>query len=626
MEAVVWDQPGPGGLGPRRSTIVRRIVEYILGERHGVPAANIDFFAGAMDHLLVEPEAIRRSIYLEDPVTAGKGFSAAITAFDELAKEITDMKDLPLSVSAVQPCSPGLRYSTPFTPSPRRLKDFDRLPASLKNLDPHDFHITLEGSGSWPDELEAVQKIKAAFLAKLGENLESSRSVLQAQVVIDVEARPIDDNVALEILTATGWAFRARIFYDRSQILLEEREDQLGDLDEASGSRSSSLDAYLQRFVQRPKHHAAISSLQNHFPSFSPTVRLLKRWVSAHMLSAHFSDEQLELVAASVFIDAASPFDPPQSGATGFARALERIASWKWRDEPLLVPIYSFQTAVSSGRRPVLPTADRARATDAFQSMRLAKPAMDSHAWVIATESDLDGLYWGGATGKVAAARVRGLAKAALAALQAGVTEGGLSVEVSCLAFLSSAAHSLAALQQIFSPPLGDYAFLIHLDASLVPRHFQSFTPVAEALARRPRSSILSGSLMGETEDDEDEMRAGWDPVADLIKQLQVCHCPQGLLPAVNLYVTRPRQRVYPSVFLLFHSEHGSPIVGGIWNPSVEAPRAFKVGLGFPTKPVRDPDAKEGKAKVVLDKKAVFRDIERIGKGFVVRVEEVKQQ
>ncbi|GJN89156.1 hypothetical protein Rhopal_002130-T1 [Rhodotorula paludigena] len=587
VEAVVWDQPGPGGLGPRRSTIVRRIVEYILGERHGVPAANIDFFAGAMDHLLVEPEAIRRSIYLEDPVTAGKGFSAAITAFDELAKEITDMKDLPLSVSAVQPCSPGLRYSTPFTPSPRRLKDFDRLPASLKYLDPHDFHITLEGSGSWPDELEAVQKIKAAFLAKLGENLESSRSVLQAQVVIDVEARPIDDNVALEILTATGWAFRARIFYDRSQILLEEREDQLGDLDEASGSRLSSLDAYLQRFVQRPKHHAAISSLQNHFPSFSPTVRLLKRWVSAHMLSAHFSDEQLELVAASVFIDAASPFDPPQSGATGFARALERIASWKWRDEPLLVPIYSFQTAVSSGRRPVLPTADRARATDAFQSMRLAKPAMDSHAWVIATESDLDGLYWGGATGKVAAARVRGLAKAALAALQAGVTEGGLSVE------------------QIFSPPLGDYAFLIHLDASLVPRHFQSFTPVAEALARRPRSSILSGSLMGETEDDEDEMRAGWDPVADLIKQLQ---------------------RVYPSVFLLFHSEHGSPIVGGIWNPSVEAPRAFKVGLGFPTKPVRDPDAKEGKAKVVLDKKAVFRDIERIGKGFVVRVEEVKQQ
>lgn len=410
---------------------MRRVVEYILSERHGVPLANIDFFAGSMDHLIVEPEAVRRSLYLEDSVATGKGFTNAVTAFDDLAKEIKELKEVPLEVSAVQPCTPGLRYSSVFTPSPRRLKDFDRLPASLRYIEPLEFYIALEGSGSWPDDLEAVQKIKSAFLAKMGEGLEARRSVLKAEVVIDVEARPIDDNVSLEILTASGWAFRARIFYDRSQILLEEREEQLGETAAASTpTLLSPLDAYLQRFVHAPKHHAAMCALQNHFPSFSPTVRLLKRWVSAHMLSSHFDHEQLELVAASVFLDPASPFDPPQSGATGFARAMDRLATWKWRDEPLLVPVYSFTQAVSSARRAALPVADRQEAVESFQAMRLDKPNVDEHAWVIATEADLEGTAWGRRTGKVVAARIRGLAKATLATLQAGVAEGTLVVEV----------------------------------------------------------------------------------------------------------------------------------------------------------------------------------------------------
>ncbi|KPV75399.1 uncharacterized protein RHOBADRAFT_53381 [Rhodotorula graminis WP1] len=591
VEAVVWNESSAGGLGPRRSTIVRRVVEYILGERHGVPLANVDFFAGSMDHLIVEPEAVRRSLYLEDSVASGKGFANAVTAFDELAKEIKELKDVPLEVSAVQPCTPGLRYSSVFTPSPRRLKDFERLPAALRFIEPLEFHLALEGSGSWPDDLEAVQKIKSAFLAKMGEGLEARRSVLKAEVVVDVEARLIDDNVSLEILTASGWAFRARIFYDRSQILLEEREEQLGDAAAASTSTHlSPLDSYLQRFVHAPRHHGAMCALQNQFPSFSPTVRLFKRWASAHMLSGHFDHEQLELVVASVFLDASSPFDPPQSGATGFARVMDRLATWKWRDEPLLVPVYSFNQAATSARRAVLPVADRQEAVESFQALRLAKPNVDEHAWVIATEADLAGTVWGRRAGKVVAARIRGLAKATLATLQAGVASGSLVVE------------------QLFSPPLGDYAFLIHLNSALIPRHFQSLTPEPAALStrRNGHSSIISGSLMGESNGDDDgDICIGFDPVADFVKQLEL---------------------LYPSTFVLFHSEHGSPVIGGIWHPSVEASRAFKVGLGFPARPVvDDAEAKDGKAKVVLDKRAVFRDIERVGKGFVVKVEEVKR-
>ncbi|GAA5861600.1 hypothetical protein JCM3774_002641 [Rhodotorula dairenensis] len=584
VESVVWDEVSPNGLGQQRTTIVRRVVEYILQERHGVPSTNIDFFAGAFDHLLIEPEALRRSLYLEDSVVNGKGFTNIVSAFDDLAKEIKDLPELPLSVSAVQPCSPSLRYSSTFIPSPRRLKDYARLSPAAKYLEAHDIVLTFEGSGRWPDDLEGIQKIKAAFLGKVGEGLEATRAVLRAELVFDTDARPIDDNVALEILTASGWAFRARVFYDRSQTLLEEREDQLGEVSGAAGS-GSPLDLYMQRFVHAPKHHAAISTLQNHYPSFSPTVRLFKRWLSAHLLSAHFAPEQVELLVASVFLDPTSPYGVPNSGATGFARVIEQLARWKWRDEPILVPIYTFTTAVTSGRRAVLPTAERAEATASFQALRLAKPHIDANAWILATENDLQGTVWGRETSKVAAARVRSLAVATLSALRTGVVEGGLVPE------------------QLFSAPLADYAFLIHLDPGVVPRHYQAVAPESAVLFSRQRSAVLAGSLMGAAGSDDDEIRIAWDPVQDLVEQLQ---------------------RNYGSLFLLFHSEHGSPTIGGIWNPALEAPRPFKVGLGFPIKPVRDD--KGGKAKVVLDKKAVFRGIERLGRGLVVKVEEVLGQ
>lgn len=79
---------------------------------------------------------------------------------------------------------------------------------------------------------------------------------------------------------------------------------------------------------------------------------------------------------------------------------------------------------------------------------------------------------------------------------------------------------------------------------------------------------------------------------------------------------------MYPSVFKLFYSLEGEPVIGGIWNPHVEAARPFKVGIGFPIKPEVEG---EGKAKVVLDKDAVMKGIERAGKGLIKRVELVRK-
>lgn len=425
VETVVWDEMGPDGLGPQRHTVVGRIIKYILNHRFGLGSSDVEVFSGTFDPMMVEPLAIRRAIYLDDSVATGRGFSNVTNAFDELSKEMRALSDLPLVIASIAPAAPALRYSTAFTPCPRRLKAFQSFPDSTKYIEAHDMHLTLESSGRWPEDLEGVQKIKAAFLTKMGEQLQQSHTIVQAKIVFDLDARPVDDNVALEVLTASGYAFRARIFYERSLLLHRERVAQLG------ASAKPALETYKRRFEHLPRHHAAIATVQQHFPSYSHTVRLAKRWFSTHMLLSHFHEEQIEILTASTFIDPSSPFEPAQSGATGFARVMDKLASWKWRDEPLCVPLYTFQMATTSSRRAAFPPAKRVKAQMAFEALRLSDPAINEHAWVIATEEDSKGRVWGSITDKVVAARVRSLAKATLNALQEGVVEGGLVVQVS---------------------------------------------------------------------------------------------------------------------------------------------------------------------------------------------------
>ncbi|KAM0752220.1 Nrap protein [Meredithblackwellia eburnea MCA 4105] len=589
VESVVWDDPADSldhkayGLGQHRSAIAGRIVRYILETRHAVPKDCVTVFAGSMDHLLVEPEAVRRAIYLQDPVQSGRGFATVVEAYDALARDLTGLADLPLTVSAVQPSSSGLRYSSILTPSPRRLKNFERFPNSTKFIDVHDVVVTLEGSGRWPDDLEGIQKIKAAFLSKIGEGLSQLHTIIAATISFDTDARPIDDNVSLEVLTASGFAFRVRISYERSIALLELREANVG-VPPLTSPTDSPLQLYNQRFVHTPRHHAAISTLQHHYSAYSTTVRLFKRWLSAHMVSSSFPDALAELVCASVFLDPASTFDPPASGAAGFARTIAFLANWKWKDEPLHVALYTFYNATTSGRRPAFPHPAKEKSKAAFEARRLADPTVNSFAWIVCTEEDQEGHAWGRSVNKIVASRVRSLAKATIVAFENQLVSDKVLVE------------------NLFTTPLTDYSFLIHIDPSVNPRHFENLNPDSSALSSRSHGSVVAGNVMGH--DDDSTILLGWDPVSEFIREAEA---------------------LYPSTFLLFYSQEGGSTIGGIWNPSTESARPWKIGLGFPCAPVTDED-KADKTKVSLDKAATLRALERLGKGLVIKVEQISHQ
>lgn len=426
LESVVWDASGPA----ERVLIFKQIMQHVLQRHLAISQADISFFAGAYDKLLVEPAHLRKALYTSDPVEAG--FSTIMAEYNTLVKQLKELKGLPLAITNVAPVSEGLRYSSVFVPGPAKIKSLPFVSTAANYLPIHECLLTFEGSGKWPDDLEAIQKVKAAFLTRIGEQMKDAVPGTQASVSLDVAAGMASDNCALEIITSSGFAFRFRVHHARERTLIE---DALLDDEAEEDSRKQMqgrLVAHHRSFTALPTHHAAISALQHRHTSFSSTVRIFKRWIAGHMLAAHIPAELLELVCAKVYLDAKSPYDVPASGGAGFARALAVLANWDWREEPLAVPLYTSPNVEIAHSKPVFPEEKLAQARKVFKASRAADPGMVRGAWSIVTEEDLAGRVLGQQKpGKLVAARLRELARACLASLEKGVIAGEEAVEVS---------------------------------------------------------------------------------------------------------------------------------------------------------------------------------------------------
>jgi U3 small nucleolar RNA-associated protein 22 len=412
QESVVWEADAPAA----RASIVGRIVSYLLTSRLGVSTADIHLFVCPFDRLIEEPAKVRKALYVSDP--REKGFSAVMSAFDEFVKAVKGLEGLPLEITHMAPVADALRYSSIFIPGPMRLKQLQRTSVQTRHVPLHDVLISFGTSNRWPEDLEAVQKVKAAFLAKMSELLVRTSPRIQAQVAFDPGALSIADNASLEVLLPSGFAFRARIHYPSERTLLERRLRDRADL---AASTRVALDHHHRRFEALPRHHAAVSVLQHLHPSFSPSVRLFKRWLASHRLSPHVSAEAAELIVASVYLSLSNPvgpYDTPASGATGFSRVLERLATWIWREEPLFVPLYSSVEAGGHGSAPRFDLTMAEESRKLFRELRRADVSISRGAWVICTEEDAGGRVWTGLVpGKMVAQRIRDLAKASLKAL-----------------------------------------------------------------------------------------------------------------------------------------------------------------------------------------------------------------
>ncbi|KAN0064992.1 U3 snoRNP protein [Thecaphora frezii] len=577
LESVVWPTPTIAS----RWAIPRRILAYALQRHHGIGEAQVSFLSDKFDGLVEMESSLARRAHVVS--VEEKGFQLVQSAFDGLVKELRAIEDLPLSLNSIVGCSPGLRGTSTFVPGPLSLDGLgSRVPDAASYLPVQEVVVTFEGSGRWPSELEAFQAMKAAFCEKMGDALSQRIEGCQCRVVFEARSNPLQDQCALEVILPSGFAFHIRIQHERETAIADRI---LSDRFESAALKKKAKAAsqlWHRRFVVAPRHHRMVAAVGHKFVSFGGAVRLTKRWLRAQMLGRHLvSDEAIELVAAAAYL--LPDEGAPASSVAGFLRIVRLLATWRWKEEPLLVPLQTAASAPEGTERFSFPTELRVAAEDKFTAARAADPAMSNRAWYIATEVDVDGLdfgrqgpFAGGADG------IRKLAKAAVALWM----QGGAALE-------------RYQVKGMFVPALEHYDFVIRLRREVLGRYSHNVEADKAVWMKQTKSKYAN--LLDEGEVKESVLgpvaRPGFEAGEAFIKVLMT-H--------------------YADTFRLFYDDEGGCVVGGVWNPSLERPRQFKVALGFSSRPAEEAKAN---ANVALNRNAILAEIQRIGEGVVESID-----
>ncbi|TFY57330.1 hypothetical protein EVJ58_g7084 [Rhodofomes roseus] len=562
VESVVWTV----GSSDERAHIPAMIVRYILGLHLGLSEESIHGWQNGFDGIVRLPEDVGK-VFRDGRVETG--FKAAMSAFDSLVKAMKALDEqLPLAIT------------TPSPPPSRPL-----CPLAHGTSPPMEIIVEFEKSGRWPDDLRATQKIKLAFFEALATALMGSQKGLRASVIVSSPhaASDIEDQACLEIVTAAGWAFHARIWHDREQLLLERAIDDKphipkhvkknmhmeGDPKERAAA-TAALEVYRRRFVHAPRHHRAVAALSHRFSAFAGTARLVKRWLAAHwLLEGHVRAEAAELLCAAVFLRGAKSGGDARAGVPGskergFARVMELLKDWEW-SAGMFVSLYG----------------DDSDAVKDVPSVGVdVKAGARQGVWAIATEVDREGHVWTAeGPDAVVARRVKALAQATWEALK-GMEGGNFEVKT------------------LFAHPTEHYDFIVELDPAVLPRYAQGVQAEPAIWAKKGKYANARG------DDGEAKLLPGFDPARAFYEDLK---------------------RVYEHTFVLFHDPLGGHMFGGVWDPSLKAPRPFRVLGGFSSMPVaKDTDKpkerEKDKSLVVLNESAVLSEIERMGRGLVKRI------
>ncbi|KAE8229567.1 hypothetical protein CF326_g5461 [Tilletia indica] len=596
IESVVWEAAGG------KSAIPRRIVRYVLQLHHGIQSARVAFLAEAFDGLLDLPAQLPRDAFLPVPTVGNNRFQHVQATFDGLAKQLRALEGLPLNLVSVLPSAPALRGTATFVPPAINLGGLGTsdVPDCASYLAAQDIVLVFESSPKWPDDLEALQAMKAAFFETLARLIPANMAGTRASVVFDEDAASssIQDQSALEIVTPTGYAFRARIQCEREPRLLEEIiGEKRYNTPKEQRKASLALARYSQRFVTATRHHTALAAVSHRYPAFGESVRLLKRWVSAQMLLYHVAEELLELIAVELFATAGGA--APSSGVAGFAALLKRLGSWRWKDEPIAVPLFSvagaedemklrqsgagLALASSNGevkRDAVIrfPAEKLALVQAAFTATRRADPSLDTAAWFVSSEEDVESRAWSRtAPFAGAAAGLKTLAAEASARLEAGGRLDAVDV------------------LSIFTPSLAQYDFVIHLKPAVLSRYAYSINASSAVWQEADERTTILGT----------QPRPGFDAGEAYVQLLQ---------------------RLYQDSFRLFHDRQGGTIIGGSWNPHLrDQARKYRVALGFSVMPVTEARDADGDTDAVkLNSGAILAEVERLGAGLVEKIEVVR--
>ncbi|RUS31264.1 Nrap protein [Jimgerdemannia flammicorona] len=530
LESVVWDAKDT----EERGLIVGRAVQHLLQLHYGIkPIDGVTYWAGQLNPFINLSQPLSAPTKHSNDGTRNLGFGRIMSAFDQFSKQLRTLDDLPIPVANISPASPALRYSSVFLPEPFNLSGSSLFSNAARYIEPIDVVITLEGSTKWPEDVAAVQQIKTAFLLRIAEQL---RMLGGTKVIVVDEADAASDVLLrgyMDVFYSPGFVFRCRIQQDRELILLHRIIDDKNEKPWRKDMADYALRQYNLHFANGPMHTFHLQNVCNRFPSLSSTIRLMKRWFGAHLLSSHICDELVELLCAHVFLDP-QPWREPASSLAGFARVLHLLSNWNWKNEALIVDLEDSMS---------LATKDRIR--DNLKNSRARDQSMRHAAMFVATARDLESKHWSWlAPSKVIVARIQILSRAALPLLTNMIAEGNES-----------------DIKRLYVTPLQDYDFIIHLDPSKCTRYSENIAPETQHTRKVQKYKNL---VVGSSELSEQPL-VGFDPVERYLGELKA---------------------TFSDTALFFHNRYGGNFIAVAWNPATLTARQWKVDTGFSSVPV----------------------------------------
>ncbi|KAK6854726.1 Nucleolar protein 6 [Apiospora arundinis] len=251
-------------------------------------------------------------------------FEAAKESFRTLEHDLRELPDLPLHINQIAGIGPELRYASL------------RLPTTDKPVRPMEVVISFEASGKWTDNLAANQRLKIAFLLKIGESLEEAKEEIKTHLGLDQAAQDTHNLAFLDVVYEDGFAFRLRVRSDaeEKQLEMQTRNKQLDR--HVQTEAAASLAIIRRTYTNLPLHTQTMSSWCTRLPTLSPAIRFTKQWFASQKLASHINEEVIELLVLQAFLKP-FPWRTPTSAFTGFLRTMHLISRWDWPEEPLVV-------------------------------------------------------------------------------------------------------------------------------------------------------------------------------------------------------------------------------------------------------------------------------------------------
>lgn len=436
-ESVLWCSAN-APIGEKR-LICQKIITFLLKHHFNIISDKVNYIAQQFDITI-------KSVFNEMNETNEERSLVAIKTFDELSKELRALNDLPLEIVSVLGIDSIFRYSDVNPPLAnasetkrgfinKQLKGRFRAQKVLNGI------IQLSPSGKWPDEMDAMRRIKGAFYIEI----EKKMATQFRDTVVQVNGDSID-------VLKNKLLFRLRIVHPKEVALAKEEISSTNNLTKLYRANEQSLRLEFEG-TMLPKLTSSLHGLHHQFPSFGPTAAIAKRWLYSQMIDSFlWPDECTELLIAEMLLKN-SPMSPALQPQTGFIRFLHQLANLNHENEMIVV---NFNDEIASEQIEEIESN--------FQKNRKNFPPL-----FILTSCDFQnhGLWSSRAPSVNILQRVKMLAQHSIGIIADNFTK-----------------LTTSTVKDLFSPSLAGYNLVINVNQEYVKRHdvvlsnFSHFKPV----------------------------------------------------------------------------------------------------------------------------------------------------